>query len=286
MLLADTSHLQSAVRKAEIERQYSHLLLYIDRLNSITSQAVLIAGFATMSLSADSLQSIGGQADPHSDEAANLTTQLFVLSAGGAVALSVWVVWTSLHVSNKAEQLALEGEQGSVAHASAALIKQSRIIIRVHTTALCFVGLSLCVLCYVFVDHTTTILFCTLLAAVGAHAAFFMHRTTLLFSGELSTTSWAHDRSGAPDGFAAPGEGAALRDKLISPASGCNTVARPATRVRMAEAALRGEQGPRLASYSGRGVQPSNGPELEQDDEMSPLALNRPLPGGRARGRL
>jgi hypothetical protein len=176
MLVSETSALESTMRSGELERQFRRLSLYVDRLSNITTQATLIAGFAFAATTPDVLEVIVSNESP-------LST-VYVVLIFIAISLSCWVVAVSLNVQIKAEKLAMEGPEGSVRYALAAIIKVSDLIAQLHSCAAACLGGAMLSVIWNYLNVGIAGLLTVLMSVLLWHALKYNQELNQLFSLE------------------------------------------------------------------------------------------------------
>ncbi|KAJ1637708.1 hypothetical protein T492DRAFT_950383 [Pavlovales sp. CCMP2436] len=176
MLVSDTSALESTMRSGELERQFRRLSLYVDRLGNINMQATLIAGFAFSATTPEVLDSIMDNLGP-------LST-IYIVLIFIAIALSCWVVTVSLNVQIKAEKLAMEGPDGSVRYALAAIIKVSDLIAQLHSCAAACLGGAMLATIWNYLNPAVAAILTVMILLLFWHAYQYNQELDELFSLE------------------------------------------------------------------------------------------------------
>ncbi|KAG8468497.1 hypothetical protein KFE25_013580 [Diacronema lutheri] len=176
MLVSETSALESTMRSGELDRQFRRLSLYVDRLGNINMQATLIAGFAFSTTAPDVLEVIVDNKGP-------LST-IYVVLIFISISLSCWVVAVSLNTQIKAEKLAMEGPDGSVRYALAAIIKVSDLIAQLHSCAAACLGGAMLAIIWNYLQPAVAAILTFLLLLLFWHAAKYNQELDELFSLE------------------------------------------------------------------------------------------------------
>lgn len=164
------------MRSGELERQFRRLSLYVDRLGNINMQATLIAGFAFSAASPDVLEMI-------MDNEGRMST-IYVVLVFIAISLSCWVVTVSLNTQIKAEKLAMEGPDGSVRYALAAIIKVSDLIAQLHSCSAACLGGAMLASIWTYLPATVAVTLSVLIVLVAVHAVRYNQELDELFSLE------------------------------------------------------------------------------------------------------
>jgi hypothetical protein len=162
------------MRSGELERQFRRLSLYVDRLSNINTQATLIAGFAFAATTPDVIEVIVDNDDA-------LST-VYVVLIFIAISLSCWVVTTSLNVQIKAEKLAMEGPDGSVRYALAAIIKVSDLIAQLHSCAAACLGCAMLTIIWRYLPIAIAAILSVLICVLFWHAIRYNRELDQLFS--------------------------------------------------------------------------------------------------------
>lgn len=176
MLVSETSALEASMRSGELERQFRRLSLYVERLSNINMQATLIAGFAFSATSPDILEVI-------MDDVGPLST-IYVVLIFISISISCWVVTVSLNSQIKAEKLAMEGPDGSVRYALAAIIKVSDLIAQLHSCAAACLGGAVLTSIWSYLPSAVAATLTVLIAFLLVHAVRYSYELDALFSLE------------------------------------------------------------------------------------------------------